>query len=182
MRPLLRLADGIDAASAALGRAVKWLAVLLVVVQFAVVVLRYAFGTSYPWAQESVVYVHAFLFMLAIGYAYMLDAHVRVDFFWAGWPERRRALLEIAGVVLLLWPFCALVVWASWGYVHRSFALGEGPMTHGGLPFQPWLKALILAMAGLFALQGLSVIIRAAGVLAGLERTVFPRRQTVGEA
>ncbi len=182
MRLLLRLADGIDAASRALGQSVKWLAVALVCWQFAVVVLRYGFGTSYPWAQEGVTYIHAVLFMLAIGYAYMLDAHVRVDFFWAGWSERRRAVLECLGVVLLVWPFCALLVWASWGYVSMSFRLGEGPMTHGGLPLQPYLKGLILVMAGLLAVQALSVLIRALGVLAGIERVVFPRRQTVGEA
>ena len=160
----------------------KWLAVGLVVAQFAVVVLRYAFGTSYPWAQESVVYIHATLFMLAIGYAYMLDTHVRVDFFWAGWSERRRAAFEIAGIALLIWPFCALLLWASWGYVAVSFRLGEGPMVHGGLPLQPFLKALIPAMAILLALQGLSVLLRALGVLAGEERVTFPRRRTVGEA
>ena len=182
MRAALRLADGIDAASRALGMGLRWLAALLVVAQFAVVVLRYAFGTSYPWAQEGVVYLHAVLFMLAIGYVYMLDAHVRVDFFHGAWDERRRARLEAAGVALLVWPFCALLLWASWGYVAVSFRLGEGPMTHGGLPLQPWLKALIPAMAALLALQGLSVLLRALGVLSGLERTAFPRRRSVGEA
>jgi TRAP-type mannitol/chloroaromatic compound transport system permease small subunit len=178
----LRLADGIDAASRRLGTTVKWLAVLLVVVQFAVVVLRYGFGTSYPWAQESVTYIHAFLFMLAIGYVYMLDAHVRVDFYYANWSEHRRAALEIFGILFFVWPFCALLVWASYGYVAISFRLSEGPMTHGGVPLQPYLKGLILVMAGLLALQALSILIRAAGVLAGLERTAFPNRQTVGEA
>lgn len=182
MKAALRLADGIDAASRAIGRGVMWLGVALVVWQFAVVVLRYGFGSSYPWAQEGVVYLHATLFMLAIGYVYMLDAHVRVDFFYGSWSERRRAGLEIAGVILLVWPFCALMIWASTDYVARSFRLGEGPMTHGGIPLQPWLKALIPAMGALLALQALSIAIRAAGVLAGMERTAFPRRQSVGEA
>jgi TRAP-type mannitol/chloroaromatic compound transport system permease small subunit len=88
MRPLLALADGIDAASRLLGRGVKWLAVLLVLVQFTVVVIRYAFGSSFIMMQESVVYIHAALFMLAIGYVFMLDAHVRLDFFYAGWSEK----------------------------------------------------------------------------------------------
>jgi TRAP-type mannitol/chloroaromatic compound transport system permease small subunit len=182
LRAALRLADGIDACSRVVGRGVMWLGAALVVWQFAVVVLRYGFGTSYPWAQEGVVYLHAVLFMLAIAYVYMLDAHVRVDFFYGHWSERRRAGLEMAGVVLLVWPFCALMVWASWDYVARSFRLGEGPMAHGGIPLQPYLKALIPAMAGLLALQALSVLIRAAGVLAGRERTAFPHRQSLGEA
>ncbi len=159
-----------------------WLAVVLVVWQFGVVVLRYGFGTSVVWAQEIVVYTHAFLFMLAIGYAYMLDAHVRVDFYSVNWSEKKRAVVEILCVVLAVWPFCALLVWASWGYVAMSFRLSEGPMQMGGLPLQPYLKALILVMAGLLGIQALSVLIRACGVLAGREASVFPHRQSVGEA
>ncbi len=159
-----------------------WLAVVLVVWQFGVVVLRYGFGTSVVWAQEVVVYTHAFLFMLAIGYAYMLDAHVRVDFYSGNWSEKRRAVVEIACILLAVLPFCALLVWASWGYVMVSFRLGEGPIQMGGLPLQPYLKGLILVMAGLLGLQSLSILIRACGVLTGRETSVFPHRQSVGEA
>jgi TRAP-type mannitol/chloroaromatic compound transport system permease small subunit len=153
-----------------------------VLVQFVVVVLRYAYGSSFVWLQEGVVYLHAFLFMLAIGYAYLLDAHVRVDFFYASWTERTKAWVDLGGVVVAVLPFCALLIWASWGYVARSFAAGEGPMQYGGLPLQPWLKSLILAMAGLLALQGLSVAVRAVAVLAGAAPTLFPARQHMGEA
>jgi TRAP-type mannitol/chloroaromatic compound transport system permease small subunit len=179
---LIRLADGIDAVSFAIGRSVKWLAVLLVVAQFAVVVLRYGFGTSFIWAQELPTYLHAVLFMLAIAYVYMLDAHVRVDFFSANWSERSKAWLEVVGLLFMVWPFCALLAWASWGYVTMSFRFGEGPIQQGGLPLQPFLKALIPAMAALLALQALSVLIRAVAVLRGGATQVFPNRQTVGEA
>ena len=91
MTALLRLADLIDACTWRLGQAVKWLALVLMLVQFAVVVMRYAYGSSFIWMQESVTSVHATLFMLAIGYAYLVDAHVRVDVFYAGWSERAKA-------------------------------------------------------------------------------------------
>ena len=179
---MTRLADALDALSFTIGRGVKWLAVLLVVAQFAVVVLRYGFGSSFIWAQELPTYLHAVLFMLAIAYVYMLDAHVRVDFYYARWSERAKARLEIAGIILLVWPFCALLVWASWSYVAMSFRFGEGPIQQGGLPLQPYLKGLILVTAGLLALQALSVLIRAVAVLRGTGEKVFPHHQTVGEA
>ncbi|MCS6891133.1 MAG: TRAP transporter small permease subunit [Rhodovarius sp.] len=181
MGALLRLADALDALQRGIGCAVRWLAVGLVLLQFAVVVLRYVYGTSFIMMQEGVIYLHAALFMLAIGYAFLLDAHVRVDFFYGRWPERRKAWTDIAGVLFAVLPFCALVWWASWDYVARSFRLGEGPLQHGGLPFQPYLKALILVMAGLLALQAVSVLIRAAAVLAGRAPAVFPSRQTAAE-
>jgi TRAP-type mannitol/chloroaromatic compound transport system permease small subunit len=181
MGPLLRVADGIDAVSRLLGRGVKWLAVVLVLVQFTVVVIRYAFGSSFIMMQESVVYLHAALFMLAIGYVYLLDAHVRVDFFYARWSERAKAWTDLLGVLITVLPFCWLLVWASWGYVSMSFRLGEGPMAVGGLPLLPYLKSLILVMAGLLALQSASVIIRALGVITGASNVLFPSRQMVSE-
>ena len=181
MTALLRLADLIDACTWRLGKAVKWLAVLLMLVQFVVVVMRYAYGSSFIWMQESVIYVHAALFMLAIGYAYLVDAHVRVDIFYAGWSERAKAWTDLLGVIFAVLPFCALLIWASWGYVAVSFRLGEGPMALGGLPFTPWLKSLILVMAALLGVQALAIAIRAAGVLAGATDSVFPRRPAVAE-
>jgi TRAP-type mannitol/chloroaromatic compound transport system permease small subunit len=182
MAALLRLAAAADALNRAVGLTARWLAVLLVLAQFIVVVLRYAYGSSFVWMQESVVYLHAFLFMLAIGYAYLLDQHVRVDFFHANWSENTKAWVELGGVLVAVLPFCWLLVWASWGYVSMSFRLGEGPIQYGGLPLQPYLKGLILAMAGLLALQALSVAIRAVAVIAGVVDTVFPNRQQTADA
>ncbi len=159
----------------------RWLAVFVVLVQFLVVVLRYVWGSSFVWMQEGVVYLHAALFMLAIGYAYMLDAHVRVDFYYGRWNERRKAWVDIAGILFAVLPFCWLLWWAAFGYVERSFRMGEGPMAVGGLPLQPWLKSLILVMATLLALQSLSILIRAAAVLSGRAPAIFPRRQTMAE-
>jgi len=181
MRAALKLADGLDAASRAIGMSVRWLAVAVVLVQFLVVVLRYVWSSSFVWMQESVVYIHAALFMLAIGYAYLLDAHVRVDFFYGHWSERKKAVVDIVGILFTVLPFCALLWWASYGYVARSFRMGEGPMAVGGLPLQPWLKSLILVMAGLLAVQSISILIRAVAVLTGAAESIFPRRQTVAE-
>jgi TRAP-type mannitol/chloroaromatic compound transport system permease small subunit len=177
----LRLADGIDAASRVIAQAVKWLAVALVLVQFGVVVLRYAYGMSYIWAQESVIYAHATLFMLAIGYTYLVDQHVRVDVLYGRWSARRKAAMDLAGIVFAVLPFCALMVWASWSYVALSWRMGEGPMAVGGLPLLPWLKSLIPLMAVLLGLQALSIGVRCAAVLAGRADSHFPGRASRAE-
>jgi len=176
MRGLLRLADAVDAGSRRLAAAVKWLAVLLVLVQFAVVVLRYIYGSSFIWMQESVTYTHATLFMLAIAYTFLVDGHVRVDVLYAGWSARRRAAVDLAGILVCVLPFCALLAWASWPYVSLSWRMGEGPMQVGGLPLTSWLKSLIPAMAALLAIQSLSIAVRAVAVLAGAAPTHFPAR------
>lgn len=182
MRFLLRAADAHDALTSHLAQGVKWLALAVVLVQFIVVVLRYAYGSSFVWMQESVIYVHATLFMLAIGYIWLVDQHVRVDVFYAGWSVRRQAAVDLGCVVLAALPFCALVIWASYDQAARSWMQNEGPMAVGGVPFVPALKSLIPLMGLLLGLQAVSLGIRCVAVLAGAAPTHFPHRQRQGDA
>jgi TRAP-type mannitol/chloroaromatic compound transport system permease small subunit len=167
------LARACDWINEQVGRRLMWLAALLVLVQFAVVVLRYLFGTSFIAMQESVIYIHATLFMLTIGYTFLHDGHVRVDVIYAGFGPRGRALVDLVGTLVAVLPFCALVLWFSWGFVGASWKMREGPMFVGGLPFVYLLKTTIPLFAGLLLLQGIATAIKAAMVLAGREVRVF---------
>ncbi|MCM0021215.1 MAG: TRAP transporter small permease subunit [Tagaea sp.] len=182
MGVLEKFARGVDGLNAAVGTAARWLAVLLVLVQFVVVGLRYIYGTSFIWMQEGVIYVHATLFMLSIAYVLLIDGHVRVDIYFARWSARTRAAVDLAGVVFAVLPFCGLVLWASWPYVSSSWRLGEGAMQMGGLPFTPVLKSLIPAMATLLALQGLAMAARAILVLSGSAPTHLPSKTEIEQA
>lgn len=176
MKLLERIADAIDALSRAIGGLVKWLAVAVVLIQLVVVGLRYVYGSSFIWMQESVTYAHATLFMLAIGYTFLVDQHVRVDVFYARWTNRRKALVDLVGILVAVLPFCALLIWASWTYVSMSWRLGEGPMQVGGLPLLPYLKSLIPAMAVLLGLQATAIGLRAILVLTDNASTHFPAK------
>jgi len=174
MRAALQLAAALDAASRAVGGVVKWCALGVVLVQFIVVLLRYAYGSSYVWMQESVIYLHAILFMLAIGYTFLVDGHVRVDVLYANWSARRRAWVDLVGILVGVLPFCALLLWASWGFAWTSWSLGEGPMQYGGLPLTPLFKSLIPAMALLLAAQAVAIGIRCVAVLVGAAEGHMP--------
>ena len=179
---LEKFARAVDGLNGAVGAFARWLAALLVLVQFVVVVLRYIYGSSFVWMQESVVYVHATLFMLSIAYVLLIDGHVRVDIYFARWSAWTRAAVDLTGVVFALLPFCGLMIWASWPYVASSWRLGEGPMAMGGLPFTPAFKSLIPAMAALLALQGLAMAARAILVLGGRAPTHLPGKTEVEQA
>src|SRR3546814_5745002 len=69
----------------------------MVLLQFAIVVLRYVFGISYIFLDESVLYMHATLFMLGAGYTLLADAHVRADIFYGRFATRGRAAIDLAG-------------------------------------------------------------------------------------
>ncbi|MFQ3622324.1 MAG: TRAP transporter small permease subunit [Acetobacteraceae bacterium] len=161
------IARALDRVADAVGRAVMWLAVLLVLLQLAVVLLRYGFSTSFIQLQESVVYTHATLFMLGIAYTMLHEGHVRVDILYADWPPRRRAWIDLVGVLAAVLPFALLVLWTCWPFVAASWRIREGAIAYGGLPFQYLLKSLIPAMAVLLLLQAVAHACRCALTIAG---------------
>ena len=92
MRQLLeRLAWLFDGLNEGLGRLVSWLSLLMVLVTFLVVVLRYAFDLGWIWLQESVTFMHATLFLVGAAYTLKHQGHVRVDIFFRRFPARTRA-------------------------------------------------------------------------------------------
>src|SRR3954452_21321874 len=78
----IAIADRIDRLNAAIGRTVAWACLLVVVVQFTVVVMRYLFGLGSIWLTETIIYGHAALFMLASAWTLREGGHVRVDIFY----------------------------------------------------------------------------------------------------
>jgi TRAP-type mannitol/chloroaromatic compound transport system permease small subunit len=162
---ILGLADRIDRLNAAIGRATAWAVLFVVLVQFAVVLLRYGFGIGSIWLSESILYGHAALFMLVSAWTLRQGGHVRVDVFYADAGPRTKALIDLLGALLLLLPFMLVLAWLSIPYVARSWAILERSRETSGLPAVFLLKTLIPVFALLMALQGVSQAIRAAEVL-----------------
>jgi TRAP-type mannitol/chloroaromatic compound transport system permease small subunit len=162
---LEEFADRVDRAIAAIGRTAAWCCLYVVIVEFVVVLLRYALGVGSIKLQESVLYAHAGLFMLAAAWTLQVDGHVRVDIFYAQATPRAKALIDLIGAVVFLLPFAAVLVLLSVPYVERSWAIFEHSREASGLPFVYLLKTLITLFALLIGLQGVVQAIRAALVL-----------------
>ncbi len=164
---LVIIADRIDRVNTAIGRAVAWLALVIVILQFALVVARYWFGVGSIWLTEAVIYGHATLFLLAAAWTLRAGGHVRVDIFYAEATPRARAMIDLAGAVLLLLPFALTLIWLSLPYAARSWAILERSQESSGLPLVFLLKTLIPLFAAMMALQGVAQAIRAWQMLAG---------------
>jgi TRAP-type mannitol/chloroaromatic compound transport system permease small subunit len=159
--PFIAIADSIDSLTTRIGRIVAWLALVVVLVQFALVLARYLFGLGSIWLSETVVYGHATLFMLAAAWTLRAGGHVRVDVFYADASPRTRACIDLVGAVLLLLPFAfVLFAWAA-PYAARSWAILERSQETSGLPLVFLLKTLIPLFAVLMALQGIAQALRA---------------------
>jgi TRAP-type mannitol/chloroaromatic compound transport system permease small subunit len=161
----------LEAVNAAVGAAVRWLALAMVLLQFAVVVLRYVFGISYIFLNEGVLYMHAALFMLGAGYTLLVDAHVRVDIFYSRLSARGRSLVDLAGGFAFLLPSMLVVAWFTWPSVRNSWNVLEGPISVGGIPASFLLKSLIPAFCALLIVQGVAAALRDLLRLCGGSRT-----------
>lgn len=155
----------IDRLTAAIGRAVAWLVLAVVLLQFVLVVARYLFGIGSIWLTETVIYAHAAVFMLAAAWTLQLGGHVRVDIFYADASARTKALIDLAGSVLLLLPFVFVLFLLSVPYAARSWTILEHSQEASGLPLVFVLKTLIPLFALLMALQGIAQALRAAASL-----------------
>ena len=135
------------------------------VVQFAVVLLRYLFGIGSIWLQESIVYAHALAFLLAAAWVLRIGAHVRVDVFYRDANPYVRAWVDLLGTVFLLLPMAALILWVSLPYVGRAWAIFERSQETSGLPAVFLLKTAIPVFAALLIVQGAAEILRAVASL-----------------
>jgi TRAP-type mannitol/chloroaromatic compound transport system permease small subunit len=157
---MLGIANAIDRMNVAVAGVVKWLALIMVLVQFCIVIGRYVFGFNSIAAQESVLYMHATLFMLGAGYTLLVDKHVRVDVFYAKVSDAARRRIDIFGHVFLLIPSMLALLYWSWPSVRNSWAILEGPISVGGIEAVFLLKSLIPAFCILILLQSVSLLVR----------------------
>jgi len=142
------------------GRTVSWLSLLLVLVTFSVVVLRYVFDGGSIALQETTTYLHASIFLIGMAYTLQQDAHVRVDIFYSKFSKQNKAWVDLIGTLFLLLPFMLFISWISWLYIADSWTVLEGSREAGGLPGVFLLKSLILLMTSLLSLQALTQVAR----------------------
>lgn len=159
----------LDRFNSFLGRTAAWLTLIMVLVTFVVVVMRYVFDAGFIWLQESVVWMHAFVFMMGAAYTLQQEEHVRVDIFYREMSAKRKAIVDLAGVFIFLLPLCLFLGWKALDFVVVSWKLTEASRESGGLPypFISLLKSVILIMPITVGLQGIVMVLRSARTLRG---------------
>ncbi|WP_416307531.1 TRAP transporter small permease subunit [Neptunicella sp. SCSIO 80796] len=163
---LVQIQKFIDQFHTRLSQIISWFTLIMVLLTLLIVILRYGFNMGWIAMQESVMYLHAAVFMLGAAYTLQVDQHVRVDVFYRKFSERGKALTNLLGSLLLLMPVNIFILLISWEYVGNSWGLLEGSQEAGGLPLVFILKTFILLFAGSLSLQGIAEIIKSTLVLA----------------
>lgn len=171
MNPLLRLSEWIDMLSDGVGRGLRWVALLLVIVGVVNVIGRYlgaqlGMQLSSNALLEAQIQAFAVIFLLGSAYLLRHDGHIRVDILQSRFSPRLRAWIELLGALMALIPFCVVMLVYGVDYVARAWSRLEVSPNPGGLPLYP-IKTMILVAFSLLLLQGVSQAIKAAARLRG---------------
>ncbi len=171
MQGLLTIARYIDGLNRWVGRLVYWLGLLMILIGVYNATVRYLgayigenlASNAYLEAQW---YLFGILFLLGASYTLSSNGHVRVDVLYGQLGERGRAIVDLAGTLLFLLPFCVLLTYLSIKWVSFSWQTLEMSGNPGGLPRYP-IKTVVPVAFVLLGLQGVSQAIKAAAVLTG---------------
>jgi TRAP-type mannitol/chloroaromatic compound transport system permease small subunit len=166
------ISSAIDRGVVALAAVFNWIWLLLIVLIVVNVLLRYVAGTNFIAMEELQWHLYAVGFLLGLGYAVSLDGHVRVDVLAEHWPERRRAWIEFFGILLLAFPFVAVVVAEAIPFVSRSYMINEVSAAPGGLKFRWIIKSFIIIA---FVYLGFALLARFLRVCTDLFGVPAPR-------
>ena len=87
-----------------------WLALLIVIAELLIVFTRFIFSYEQAFMGDLVRFWYAALFLFASAYTLINDGHVRVDVIYANFSNRKKALTNIAGSIVLGIPLCWVVL------------------------------------------------------------------------
>lgn len=167
MGVLLAVSRVIDRINDRVGRSIRLLTLILVIVTAYDVLMRYAFRTSFVFIQELEWHLFAVLFLVAAGYAHLKGDHVRVDIFYARMSPGAKAVVDFVCGVLFLFPTCFLLIATSIPFIKASVGVLEGSPDPGGLPARYLLKMAIPIGFLLLGVQGISELVKNFAALRG---------------
>lgn len=172
MQGLLKISRLLDRVLAFFAGFGGWMGALLVVVVCYDVTTRY-FGVPKPaglnstMIQEFEYWLHSALIIFCIGYAYVRNAHVRIDLVRDNLSEKKKYWIEAIGLSLALIPYTILGIWLSYPYAKQSFLSGEISKSQTGLSNLWILKAGLVILFILLLIAGISQLIKAIAGIRG---------------
>ena len=158
--PHTRFSRAVDGLLERVGDAASWIWLALLVVIVANVTLRYAFGAGRIEFEELQWHLYSLGLLTGLSYCMQADTHVRVDVLREWMPPRTQAWIELYGLLLLLAPFCALILFFGVPFVVDSWVRSEVSPSPGGLSWRWLIKGALVAGFGLLALGAASRIAR----------------------
>ena len=172
---MLDLADRIEKVPQFFGRLGSWLILPLIgVVMFDVLTRKLFGGAIQQWIQETSLYLvlsptklqesewhlHGALFMLAIGFSYTMNAHVRVDVLREKVSDRKQAWIEMLGILVFLLPYLLVIGYLCLNFIWRAYDSNEASAAMTGLSHRWIIKSFLLVCLILVLFAGVCTLLR----------------------
>ena len=168
-KTLLNISSKLENILVGVGKLGAWLSLPLIAIIMFDIISRKFFVLGSTKLQEMEWHLHAALFLLALGYAYLKNSHVRIEVIREGFSTKLKAILEVIGVVLFILPYTGLIIWFGIDFVSRSYGMNEVSSALTGLSHRWIIKSFVpMGMAFLW-LAGISVLLRNISYLIGLK-------------
>lgn len=143
-----------------------WLILAVTLISAINAIIRKAFDVSSNAWLELQWYLFSAVFLLAAGYVFLKNAHVRIDFVSSRLSARARNWIDIIGIVVFLIPLCLIVIRLSWPLFYNAYVSGEMSQNAGGLIRWPVFLMMPIGF-GLLLLQAVSELIKRVAFLRG---------------
>jgi len=164
---LLKFSSGVDALSGWVGKFIRWLVLASVLISAGNAIVRKIFNTSSNSFLEIQWYLFAAVFMLGAGFAFLRNAHVRIDFISNKLSRRTNAFIDALGIVVFVIPLCVILIDLSWPLFYTAWETGEVSSNAGGLIRWPVMLLIPVGFA-LLLVQAVSELIKRIAFLRGL--------------
>ena len=146
-----------------------WLSIPLIgIIIFDIITRRFLVLGSTK-LQEMEWHLHTMIFLLALGFAYTRNAHVRIEVVREKFSQEVKSWLEILGCVLFLIPYTIMIIYFGLDFVERSFNLNEVSSALTGLSHRWIIKSFVPVGMILLWLGGCAVLLRNIAFIIGLE-------------
>ena len=159
---LLKIISIIDTFTEYTGKFISIFVIILVLLVGYDVSMRYLFNSGSIAIQE--LEWHLFSIILLLGSAYTLkhDEHVRLDIFYSSKliNDKVRIWFDVLGTLLILLPFCLLIIVSAWPFVTQAYIHNEISPDPGGLPARWLIKAAIPLGFFFLLIQGIAEVLK----------------------
>lgn len=152
----LHIENGIQSVS----RFIAWTNLALVLVIIIQVVLRKVFSNGQIGLEELQWHLYATAVMFGTAYAQIRNLHVRVDLFYHKFSEKKKALVDLFGLLIFAIPFVVIVIMHSYDFAYEAWRVNESSSSPSGLPYRWLIKGVIPVSFSLLLLSMIARILR----------------------
>jgi TRAP-type mannitol/chloroaromatic compound transport system permease small subunit len=163
---LLKISRVIDAINLQIGKKVAWLILLAVIVAAVNAIIRKVFNVSSNAWLELQWMLFGAVFLMCASWTLQVKEHIRIDIVNSMLPRRVRQWIDLLGHLFFLLPFTILIVYHSWPFFWRSYAINEQSLSAGGLAQWP-AKGLVVVGFVMLTVQGISEVIKQIAIMTG---------------